>query len=1715
MSGLSDVGYAELLLLLREHNVMDTPVMQFLMNDDNDKADRCIRQMLERPSNYKHKSTFEELVNARLALEFPFIEFSRDPLSSCWVAHQRVENDTERKATPKEQLLAMKKSLRVFLSEFDETRSLLSDRRWSLSDGAVMALYGYDRKGHGFAHCEKSASTIRHIIPSFMTVDFRRNIARSVATYVKEKATNGIVPKVTAEDAKAIYQKNDMAQLRVLLDDNQYHRFTRGCFGPMAAYLERKYPLPKTSEELKLLRGRQRSEVITLPLEADVELPPVGTLEYVDQTFQCSIHRMFLPPDMHNRAKMHLNTVPFLRGVGGRENISLLRIIYRTIDHAGFFTSKQYYPGTLAEVFEAIMMDYFQDYLNVQNDFVRRQCAGKYSFGEWKINMIQIVVSLAKNGAYAEHDDSGCMLNRLEGSIEPNHPSLPEGKISQAEAQWLLPSRAVQQTATFVQSSLKCDNHRVRWKDPSSSNNAVVGELETADNTLHLQLTKSQLMKHDVIPLDIIKFHPRLEWRAVWSFRATFCPVAQPFEFKTALGNQLSASSGMPHASSLPGPEAYESEDAVTGVLKHILDAKMGAANDSDESVANKKSKPKKKTGRKGRKGRGKSGRGSTILGGRNLPNSGAKSGEASEDSDDNEVEQNEELVTENDTSAYRNLSSDGYRRMTETQFWNLGFENVGQSFSLEGPDWFNLSGCTAIKMLLGQGCVAAKQCLEYSKDGSSRRRIESVVMRNILYTPNLNSAEAESRGEFDGRFPSPGDIFKLSRISADAGNPHTKRCHRPIGTDDRCAFVIILTQPYKNIGEAISEVIYGILAQKAVLEGTASEAEKEYAKKRHNDLHIYGSGGSPTPKGTHCPILDKDTRDMSYASFPTGQDPENEINRKLINLVHMNAVVAVFVNLEKFFGRTETSRILKRLKFTRKFQSDAAMFVNYYSMDSCTYGQDWFTGDRRSDSQPIDYLNQKMILLPDTRDKPALKCSPDMESFVESGYGHYTMFHQVPNWRFCLRTAFNDQESRILQTANLKLLKIPIEQEGSVSVTFSSNFSSNKLLDPANSIRINRRILLSIWIQSGQWKEYSNCQAGEEGDSPEWENNADSGEQVTTWDFSAKREELVKMSPKQAIDACLFLCAAVAMRLLRKSLVKEDRGWVATALPVEMQMPNSLSLNATPSPIRTMDAIPLCLIGAAFDEGLLQRKRGPNDQRDRRAVLSKTRGASIMALSRYIFVSTAWRVTGRINAVAAFRAWAGRKDWMPGPENIHLFLDFIDAICDYSGDESMRHFRSAQHEQSIMSPLAVRKGLHHFLSRFSETVNDIGRKLSRFGDRRESLLHLAATFHRCTIGDDTDKNSVNCIWIAGEVLADVEEVFLDPFGPVKVDSIARGTGSKAGMKYIKPQKPQPSETDQMPDNQPPAKTKKRSRDKGKKTKHIPLKTKSSDARVQAMDRTLTKMEKDEFKDIAAEMLDDLNSRSNEELKVMFLFRRDDGVAAVILTGRPVNKKDMEMGTCKVSIIRAFVLPVRSVTLQPTCYSRHCHPVPTCTGELPWDCISGDILVIANDSASTFPIAREQHGVQYPEMVLYVGEKGDKGQRKKRSVSDKKKRQEWDKKREEARKEKRKKAAKGKSKSDTTGKKSDQDDDSSLSSGSSNSDGNKSQKSTKSVLPFARREDFPPKWMDSDYEDNKMPAAVEIRTLPVDEDDEDESTEDELDEEDNEGRPPKRITVAV
>ena len=111
MTSCLDVEYVELLLTLQEHNVMDTEVMKFLNVEENDPANHRLFPMLERPANYKHKSTFEELVDVRLALEFPYVEFSRDPLSSCWVVQQRVEADTNRKASPKEQLDAMKKTL--------------------------------------------------------------------------------------------------------------------------------------------------------------------------------------------------------------------------------------------------------------------------------------------------------------------------------------------------------------------------------------------------------------------------------------------------------------------------------------------------------------------------------------------------------------------------------------------------------------------------------------------------------------------------------------------------------------------------------------------------------------------------------------------------------------------------------------------------------------------------------------------------------------------------------------------------------------------------------------------------------------------------------------------------------------------------------------------------------------------------------------------------------------------------------------------------------------------------------------------------------------------------------------------------------------------------------------------------------------------------------------------------------------------------------------------------------------------------------------------------------------------------------------------------------------------------------------------------------------------------------------------------------------------
>ena len=178
-----------------ESNVLQDSLFR-LLSGGSEEAQVLIRQMLGRPSNYPYESTFAELVYTRLVFEMGAISFSQDQESGGgWIVTQR---DSKWYITPHSALANserhghLERSLHSLFSEHGTTRHLCDVNTRThlpcvkLTKAAVLALHGFNRKGRPAGFTWETAFTKNGILPSFMTLKFRRHVVEGLASWIEE-----------------------------------------------------------------------------------------------------------------------------------------------------------------------------------------------------------------------------------------------------------------------------------------------------------------------------------------------------------------------------------------------------------------------------------------------------------------------------------------------------------------------------------------------------------------------------------------------------------------------------------------------------------------------------------------------------------------------------------------------------------------------------------------------------------------------------------------------------------------------------------------------------------------------------------------------------------------------------------------------------------------------------------------------------------------------------------------------------------------------------------------------------------------------------------------------------------------------------------------------------------------------------------------------------------------------------------------------------------------------------------------------------------------------------------------------------------------------------------------------------------------------------------------------------------------------------------------
>ena len=1638
---MDDHDFLNLVANLREMKEVENDVLSSLMDPNDESSKEAIARMLGRPPDLAHLSTFEQLVYARLVFEVPFVKFEKSETGHFWMRnHAKQLSDLQREERIDLLVEHLRNSLWVFLLEDTRHNSILLGGGESvgrkipaLSNKVILGLHGFNKNGLPTSFSKNATSGGSGILPLFMDCSFRRDVCNNLLKYLDDNR----LKTLDYDSASRIFSAARGGKLLPLATDEEYHEAIRGCGERMAEELQRMNPVPEDRLEHRFI-----SRILPLRKIFDINQwkeKDRNSAEFIRNTGELFLANEFLSDEKVDEAFDSLNSVPFLPGRGGREG-TVMRIIDYNLERSGFCTgsaegnSLNWYPSDRPRTsWEWWIRDYVQRFMNAQNNYVRDKIGGERCFGEWKVNMLQINISPMTNGSYAVHDDSGPLLNRREETIDAS--GVGSGLFTQAEAQWFLPSRRTQQTLTTILTSDRGaipGNHRIVWSDPAFRQPNCcnsVGDITTSHNCSHGQLAGLQLLGHKPETTPIGKSLGSNHVRVVISCRGTFCPIRDNADYQSALESQLCNARNL-DKDTLPGEEMYEEcKGAIVGAVAYMMDVhkKKGTGTSRPSRARGGTNNGPAASGilpvttNKGRSGGRVRGRGLPLAGKKGPP---AKKSNSNKTSDELRVEEDAPAWKKQHPTVKLDAKdfNDRYGKLSSFDYWKLGLNRSGQIFSLKGDTWRNLSSATATKLLLQQDHLVARSYDVRWTDKTSKKPHMMTKTVNSLFMAG-STDDVDDDGTYHPHIPERLGIYSVTTVSQSGTVTNGSRSHKVCGTTEVEADLLILSKGYKNEKKIVDSIIEGLINHFADTDSNCNFEKSNDGitinkSDRWKPLHVAGSGGSTVPSGTFCPETGKDTRDKPFAEFGIGQLLDSPWNKKLVSMVQRNAPVAIYVNLYQFYGWEMAKQLLTRLGHPDFDVKDACLFLGYYEARECHYKQDWFTKDYNDDGSPVDFISQPLVPGPENDCSHLTGMYEDDDKDTSGGI--YCTYRQSPWFDIVFYPLFNDKEWEYLLSARLKRLVVPVDTEELVAVGFSSNFPAQRMLDPKHEFHLNRRTLLSVYIASHQWRIFGNVaylkelgklrQGGEKGipnrelllekfaDSsvPEDEITEETlspqlvggevklgGAKEVKWNAPGQRDNLQKLKPRDAVAACVFLSAAVALRFLGKSLTSGKKGEkVVTALPGDSFLPTPNQVHSTPCPNRSMDPLPLTAYSTAVKEKLVAEPVSSSDKSDRRAVLGQGQ-ASVKELKKNLFRAVILRVTGRLNALSIYRHVTGRPEWTPDPDNYDDFVEFLKLACEKEKGGTTTHFRVKQHEGQIPHCLRNCHGLADFVQLLADKLDGTVSDMLNARCRQSALLIWTLTLMECCQAGDQAKLRTQCLFLGGQSMADVEEVFLDPFGMVTSESIPPGFGGNEGMKYMDIGDEDPSHN-----NSDVGKSKgRKKKSKGKATPSGPKKTPlytGSRFRIDVMEQLrsdLENMGQEKFSKIGKQLLHKFQQMDEATLSVLFMFKREDGTIASCVNGREINLVDMEHFLCKIHIARAIVLSSRTISLQPDMHTKHCHPVKTYLGALPWEHIKVRLKRLANLSMENFVALRRNELLHYPQSLLYLCEKDDSGKR--------------------------------------------------------------------------------------------------------------------------------------
>ncbi len=766
------------------------------------------------------------------------------------VSHSRVELDV-RTGQITTHVAETNDSLEVITNQLQQITNWIlmafpvNDQRRFKQKGVVNALHGIN------CDYRKKKKAVHYNLEHHQ-VGYTKLIA--MLHYCLENTPyNNIVSVVTAKQAYNIFVK-DPAKDPTGKDrkDVNLNKQTKGYGEELVQFFAKGH--------LDVQAGFTSEEVGSTSPNSTVTTYNVGP---VNSTFQVWVIKNPISDHFMSEVTESMNELEFAKGAGGKKD-AFIRVASTTSTPAPLVIGKRIlYEGVPMAPIELKLQKLVVTLMDLQTKMIVKAVGRLYKI-TWHVNLIHTVaasISKAMYGAHTDTDDLLCSDNKDYCHVTKDH--------------WL-PKREEMQTATLVISNSKNSESTQLLYKPSTHGASPPMAIPLSNNCLHIQGPGSQAgdMTHqvDIMPKtsndgSIFRYH--------CTFRFTLDPKENLNEYQKRQSPNIS----------IKVNDYTETNviDRCTGVIPNGLPAQI--INSTDGQQSNDDSDDTHQHRKKANRNNGDDSDDDSSL----------------EQEDDSSLEQEDHIQQLNKKRRNKERASEGtpadvVRRTKPVGRYNLKSELCRDTYPNlpQGKyDYLFPPHRAGPRVRLGGSMVQELSSGPMVRMMFNKNYLLDVVHDNVSI-PCLHHVKTEADGPW--YLPIPGERYQMNTILADAGLNHTDRSHPIISTNEQHHNVMVLSQSYKNDADSINKYL------SKVKDWVKSDRKGRLFDDSFNgDIHINGSGGSPTGLGTYAPSPSANSKDDAQLVLPFHQDMEHKINKKLGKMVMEGKVVAVYLNEHLF----------------------------------------------------------------------------------------------------------------------------------------------------------------------------------------------------------------------------------------------------------------------------------------------------------------------------------------------------------------------------------------------------------------------------------------------------------------------------------------------------------------------------------------------------------------------------------------------------------------------------------------------------------------------------------------------------------------------------------------------------------------------------------------------------------------------------------------------